>query len=450
MSGGELELKKALTPLHLWAIGVGLVISGTYFGWNFGLATGGYVGMFIATLLMGLMYLCLVLSIAELTVMMPHAGGPYAFARRAMGPCAGFLTGVGVILEYFIAAPVVATGIGGYVQFLYPAANPIIVAIIAYIIFVSIHLWGIKEYATLETIIVFIALGLVILLYFMGFPKATMENVFPEGTEVLLPNGFQGIWACLPYAMWLFLAIEMMPLLAEECKDAKKDMPRGLISAMITLLLLSTVTLTVVSGIGGTYEMSTSEYVLADAASRVYGVGHWLPTLLGSVGLLGLIASFSGVILGFSRQIFSLARAGYFPKFFSDLHPKRKTPHWALIIPSVIGLLLVIAFNGDQMILIATFGALFSYLMMSLSCIVLRYKEPNNPRPFKTPLFPVTPAIAVIFSGITMFSSIFRELPFFFVSVGVFAVAIIYYFAYAKKRINPDAPEEKAALEAIK
>ena len=124
----QLELKKTLSAFHLWVIGVGIVISGNYFGWNFGLAASGYIGMLIAIGVMAVMYLFMCFGISELSTALPYAGGPYSFARRAMGPFAGFLTGIGVILEYFIAAPVVAIGIGAYINFLFPTINPILAA----------------------------------------------------------------------------------------------------------------------------------------------------------------------------------------------------------------------------------------------------------------------------------------------------------------------------------
>src|SRR5262245_61702361 len=98
----------------LWALGVGYVISGDYFGWNFGLRAGGLGGMAIATAIMATMYTCMILSIAELATAMPVAGGPFAFARRALGPAAGFVTGLAVAIEYAIAPAVIATGIAGY------------------------------------------------------------------------------------------------------------------------------------------------------------------------------------------------------------------------------------------------------------------------------------------------------------------------------------------------
>lgn len=439
------ELKKVLRPFQLWAIGVGLVISGHYFGWNFGLSSGGYWGMVIGTILMAIMYGTMVLCIAEMSTFMPHAGGPYSFARRAIGPLAGFLTGIGVILEYFLAAPVVAIGIGGYVNFLFPQVSSSTVAMIVYLIFVIIHIIGIKEYAILETIIVLIALGLLVILYTMGLPKVNTINLFGANGK-LLPYGFRGIWACLPYGMWFFLAIEMLPMLSEECVDPKKDMPRGIISAMVTLVVMSFLTLTISTGIGGAELLGISGNPLPDAAARVWGKDFWLAKVLATVGILGLIASFSGVILGYSRQIFSLARAGYLPKFLSAIHPSRRTPYWALIVPSVLGFILVIFFNADDLILVATFGALVSYATMCVSFILLRIKEPHTERLYKVPGFLVTPCISLVLIFFTLFSSIFREWRFFVASVVIFFVATIYYFLWARHHIDILAPEEGSAV----
>ena len=158
MSTENLELKKVLTPIHLWGLGVGIVISGSYFGWNYGLAEAGFVGMLIATAIIGLLYTTLCFSLAELATIMPHAGGGYAFARRAMGPLGGYLTGVGVALEFAVGTAVFTSGAGYYVNFLIPAINPIVAAAVLYIFFFALHILGVKEFATVEMILVTIAL----------------------------------------------------------------------------------------------------------------------------------------------------------------------------------------------------------------------------------------------------------------------------------------------------
>ncbi len=439
----NLELKKTLTPFHLWVIGVGIVISGNFFGWNFGLAQSGYVGMLVATAIMGIMYWFMCLGISELSTALPHAGGPYSFARRAMGPLAGYLTGIGVILEYFIAAPIIAIGIGAYISFLFPAVSTIAAAAFMYVFFMVVHIIGIKEYATLEAVLVFIALALLVLMYFVGLPQIRVENLLGTSNGGLIPNGFKGIWAALPYAMWLFLAIEMLPMLSEETRDPKKDMPKGIISGIVTLMILSVLTTTVAIGLGGVELMSKADDPLPAAIGAAFGNTYWLAQILASIGLVGLIASFSGVILAYSRQIFALSRAGYLPGFLSKLHKTRRTPYLAIILPGILGLILVVLFNPNDLILISTFGALVSYISMNLSVLILRKKEPNLPRAYKTPLYPFTPIVSLILSVISIFASVFANLTFFFVSIGVFIVAIIYYFVWARHRINKDAPEEQ-------
>ncbi|TQR08733.1 ethanolamine permease [Psychrobacillus soli] len=443
----SMELKRTLTPLHLWAIGVGIVISGNYFGWNFGLAESGYVGMLIAVVFMAIMYGSMSLGISELSTMLPYAGGPYSFARRAMGPYVGFLTGIGVVLEYFIAAPTVAIGIGGYISFLFPTVNTVVAAAVMYLIFMIIHIVGIKEYARIEMVLVFIALGLLVLMYFVGLPQINVENLFGAEGTALIPGGIKGIWAALPYAMWLFLAIEMLPMLSEETRDVNKDMPKGILSGMITLLILSLVTTTVAIGLAGIDVMSTATDPLPAAIAATFGNTYWLAQILASVGLVGLIASFSGVILAYSRQVFALSRAGYLPNFLSRLHKTRRTPYVAIIAPGIIGLLLVIFFDPNDLILIATFGALISYIAMNLSVLILRKKEPNLPRAFKTPLYPITPIVSLVLAVIAIFASFFANLSFFFLNLIIFAIASIYYFVWAKNNINTDAPEERFVTE---
>ncbi|WP_147534366.1 ethanolamine permease [Bacillus marasmi] len=443
------ELKKALTPLHLWAIGVGIVISGNYFGWNFGLAESGYVGMLIAVGFMAIMYTFMTFGISELSTALPYAGGPYSFARRAMGPFVGFITGIGVILQYMIAAPVVVIGIGAYINFLFPSISPVLAAAFMYIFFMVIHIIGVKEYATLETVLVVIALGLLVLMYFVGLPQVDTSRLFGDGETSLIPGGFTGIWASLPFAMWLFLAIEMLPMLSEECRDPKKDMPKGILSGITTLVIISVLTTTVAIGLGGIEMMSTASDPLPMAVAAVFGETYWLAQVLATIGLVGLIASFSGVILAYSRQVFALSRAGYLPSFLSKLHKTRKTPVAAIIIPGVIGFVLVNLFNPDDLILISTFGALVSYITMNLSVLILRKKEPNLARPYKTPLYPVAPIVSLILAVVALFASFFANITFFFICLATFGAAVVYYFVWARHNINTDAPEERFSQKQI-
>ncbi len=194
--------------------------------------------------------------------------------------------------------------------------------------------------------------------------------------------------------------------------------------------------------------MTVAEDPLPAAIAAVFGNTYWLAQILASVGLVGLIASFSGVILAYSRQVYALSRAGYLPSMLSKMHKKRQTPYMAIILPGFIGLVLVILFNPDDLILISTFGALVSYITMNLSVLILRKKEPHLVRTFKTPLYPFTPIVSLVLAVIAIFASFFANLTFFIVCLAVFAVATVYYWVWARHHINEDAPEERFAKDA--
>src|SRR5687768_12958458 len=128
----------------LAGLGVAYVISGDFAGWNFGLAEGGWGGLLIATILMAIMYTCMVFALAELSSTIPTAGGGYGFARRALGPLGGFMTGTAILIEYAIAPAAIAVFIGGYMDSLVGVGGPLIF-LAAYVIFIGIHLYGVGE-----------------------------------------------------------------------------------------------------------------------------------------------------------------------------------------------------------------------------------------------------------------------------------------------------------------
>jgi ethanolamine permease len=443
VSTTNLELKKVLTPLHLWGLGVGIVISGSYFGWNFGLAESGFVGMIIATAIIGILYTTLCFSLAELATIMPHAGGAYAFTRRALGPLGGYLTGVGVILEFAVGTAVFTSGAGYYVNFLIPEINPIAAAAVLYIFFFILHILGVKEFATIEMILVTVSVGMLIVFSVYGLPHITADKLFGANFSELIPGGISGIWAALPYAMWLYICMEMLPMLSEECRNPIKDMPKGIIRSIITLIILAFLVVTITVGLGGAVGSSKEANPLSYAISVGVSENSWVINALSIVGLFGLISSLAGSVLAYSRQVFSLSRAGYLPKFLSQLHKTRRTPYMAIVLPGTLGFIFVLMFDPNKLILIATFGALVSYIMINLSLIILRKKEPNLERPYKAPFYPVAPILSIIIAVLALFSSIFSDITFFMISIYIFAAAVIYFYVWARHRINKDAPEEQ-------
>src|SRR5579884_1722424 len=139
-------LRRHARVLHLWALGVGAVISGDFFGWNFGLIAGGFGGMLIALAIMTVLFAGLCSSIAEMSPALPHAGGAYSFARTAMGPWAGYITGLAENMEYILTPAVIVVGIGGYLGAIFgtPHSFEPVWWLLCYGIFVALNIWGVE------------------------------------------------------------------------------------------------------------------------------------------------------------------------------------------------------------------------------------------------------------------------------------------------------------------
>lgn len=332
------QLKKGAAGwVLLVGLGVAYVISGDYAGWNFGLAQGGWGGMFLATLLMATMYLCMCFSLAELSSMIPTAGGGYGFARSAFGPWGGFLTGTAILIEYAIAPAAIACFIGAYCESLFGVGGWLIY-LVFYIVFIGIHILGAGEALKLMfviTAVAAIALGVFIVAMVPHFDSANLFNI-PQtaatGASSFLPFGYVGVWAAIPYAIWFFLAVEGVPLAAEETKNPKRDLPRGLIGAMLVLLAFAALILVVGPGAAGAKELMGSGNPLVEALESAYKGSTWMSQFVNLVGLAGLIASFFSIIYAYSRQIFALSRAGYLPRSLS-LTNRKKAPVLALVVP---------------------------------------------------------------------------------------------------------------------
>ncbi|MBA2490837.1 MAG: ethanolamine permease [Gammaproteobacteria bacterium] len=431
----------------LVGLGVAYVISGDFAGWNFGLGEGGWGGMLIATLLMATMYTAMVFSLAELSSMIPTAGGGYGFARRAFGPWGGFLTGTAILIEYAIAPAAIAVFIGSYCESLFGVGGWMIY-LGFYAVFVGIHIYGVGEALKLVFIITAIAaLALVVFVVAM-IPHFSADKLFDiavtdaVGASDFLPFGYVGIWASIPYAMWFFLAIEGVPLAAEETKDPHKNLPRGLIGGMLVLLCFAALILTLGPGGSGASILMDDGNPLVTAVESAYGGRTRGSQFINLVGLAGLIASFFSIIFGYSRQIFALSRAGYLPRFLS-VTSTRKSPVLALIIPGVIGFLLSLSGQGDLLILIAVFGATVSYVLMMASHIRLRMKEPELERPYRTPGGVVTSGIALALACVAVVAGFLVDPRVVIGAAVIYAIFIAYFAFYSRHHLVAQAPEEE-------
>jgi ethanolamine permease len=454
------QLRKGAAGWVLLAgLGIAYVISGDAAGWHFGLGVGGWGGLLIATLLMATMYTAMVFALAELSAAIPTAGGGYAFARRAMGPWGGFLTGTAILIEYTLAPAVVATFIGGYMDTLIGVGGPI-VYLLCYLVFVGIHLYGVGEALKVMFVITVIAVAAIAAFILGMIPQFEVANLFnidptnAAGASTFLPFGVVGIWAAFPFAIWFFLAIEGVPLAAEETRDPATDMPKGLIAGMAALLLFAILILVFGPGGAGSAvftsdEMLAAPSVLPLALEEAYGGTNALSTFVNIAGLAALIASFFSIIFAYSRQLFALSRAGYLPRLLS-VTSGRSTPWIALVVPAVIGFLLTLAFPGAGATLLnsAVFGAAISYVLMTLSHIVLRRREPNLERPYRTPGGVITSGVACVLAVLAVIATFIVDVRAALIMLGVYALFIAYFALYSRHHLVAQAPEEEfAAIE---
>ncbi|CCH55405.1 putative transporter R00093 [Fibrisoma limi BUZ 3] len=394
----EPSLRKVITTTQLWAIAVGLVISGEYFGWNYGWAVAGTVGFLIATLLVTVLYLAFIFSYTELTTAIPDAGGPFAYAFRAFGPTGGFIAGFATLIDFLMAPPAIAAALGAYAHFLNPALPVLGVAAVSYVVFIGINILGIREAANFSVIVT--VLSVVELLVFMALvaPAFKMDNVLAHNESF----GVGGIFAALPFAIWFYLAIEGVAMVAEEVKEPKKTIPRGYLLSIGTLVVLALGTMLLCAGAGDWRLISELDYPLPETLALTLGRQNAWAKIFAGLGLFGLIASFHANTIGYSRQLYALARAGYLPRFLAQVNPRFRTPHWSLIVGGLIGLLALFSGTTSQIIILSVIGALMMYIVSLLSLLRLRRKEPSLPRPFRTPYYPVIPLIALALSVVCL------------------------------------------------
>lgn len=446
-------LQRTLGPLMIWGLGVGYVISGSYFGWNLGLEPGGPLGMLVATLAATLLYATFVLGYAELSCAIPRAGGAFVYAQRAFGEKTAFVVGTAQLVEYCLAPPAIAFAIGSYIDTGYgdgirhllgmgpPQDGDLltvvnVVAVIAYFVFTAINMYGVKLSASFELVITIIAVIELAIFGVVCLPHFS----WPTFSQDALPNGWGGAFLALPFALWFYLAIEGVANIAEEAKNPQRDLPRGFLSAMGTLIVLAMIAFFGSVGVAGWKAVvyvngvdgPTSDSPLPLAIKHVVGADNPLFTVLTSVGLLGLIASFHGIILASSRALLEMGRTGYLPKPVGLLHA-RGTPVVALTVNLVVGLLALLTGKTGDIIILSIFGALTLYFFSTIALFRLRKMEPDLERPYKTPGYPVVPAVSLVLTVIALSAMIYTKPLLFGVYLAIVVACFVIWMVFGKK-----------------
>ncbi len=397
------ELKRTLTPVMLWGLGVGYVISGMYFGWNLGLEKGGTLGLAIATFFIIILYVTFTFSYTELACAIPKAGGGFDYANRALGKDWGFIAGMAQNIEFIFAPPAIAFAIGAYFNLFFPQIPILSIAIFSYVAFTALNIYGVKAAAIFELVITMLAVGELLLFAGISLPHFELKNLQHNA----FPNGWPGVFASIPFAIWFFLAIEGVANVAEEAINPRRTILFGFGSAILTLVILCVLTFISSVGVAGweaiVYKSpgETSDSPLPLALGQIVGNNNVLYHLLITIGLFGLIASFHGIILAAGRASFEFGRVKMAPSFLGKINPRFQTPSNALLVNMAIGIIALLTGKTSEIITISVFGALTLYIVSMISLLRLRKEEPQLERPFKVPMYPLFPVIALIIAAVS-------------------------------------------------
>lgn len=416
------QLERKLGPFMLWGLGVGYVISGMYFGWNLGLEKGGTLGLAVATALVVVMYVCFTFTYTELACAIPRAGGAFDYAYRALGRDWGFVAGWAQVMEFVFAPPAIAAAIGAYFGLFFEVPPLVIplsgslyevpwVAMVAYLMFTGLNVIGVRAAAVFELVITILAVAELLIFAGVTLPHFELGNLAHNA----LPNGISGIFAAIPFAIWFYLAIEGVANVAEETIDPQRNVLLGFGSAIATLVLLCMLTFASSVGVAGWEAIvfnpdgTASDSPLPLALAQVVTPTDPMFHLLVGIGLLGLVASFHGIILAGGRATLEFGRVGMAPRILGRVHSTFKTPAWALLANMAVGMVALLTGRTGEIITLACFGAVTLYMISMVSALQLRKKEPGLERPFRVPFFPwpayVALAIAMIcFVSLTWFN----------------------------------------------
>lgn len=457
------QLKRSAGFWGIWGIGVAAVISGDFSGWNGGITSAGWGGLLIATVFVVAMFFGLFFSIGEMSAAMPHTGGAYSFARAAMGPWGGFVTGLAESIEYVMTTAVVVYFSGQYADsalgLLIPGAHlpPVVWWAILYVVFIALNTAGASIGFTFAIVVSIISIAILVLFAILAAANGAIDfgsllNIKPDaGQTTFLPHGAHAILYALPFAIWFFLGIEELPLAAEEAHNPSRDIPRAGVWGLVSLVVCGAIVIFLNPAVLGAKVTGASGQPLLD------GFASFLPkeaaAILSIFALIGLLASLQGIMFAYGRNMYSLSRAGYYPKALS-LTGRTQTPWLALIVGGVIGFaaLFIVQFSGNAsagniVLNISVWGAVIAYVLQMTSFLLLRRKFPKAKRPYKSPwgvagaiyagLVALIAFVALLFNGAFQGAIVAIAI--------VFVVGVILFALFSRKKLIL-SPEEEYAL----
>lgn len=375
--------KSALGWPKIAGLGIALVVAGQFSGWNFGLMAGGWLNMLVATLLMALLCGGLALCVAELSTALPSAGGVFVYAQSAFGPFVGYLVGVACALALTIGTGAAATFICAYTESMFGLGGWAVKGVL-FAVIIGIHIRGVGEAMGLTMIAGVIAVAALLTFGVAMAPHVELASLLAMPAATSTPAlSLGGIFACVPFAIWLFITVEQTGSAAEEASNPGRNMPRGILAAVATLLVTALVVLVCAPGAGGVEAVGSAGDPLyaAMTGTNAYGDGSWLAKVIGCGAVFGLIATFFSLVYAASRQLFAMARDGLFPQWLGKTG-KRGTPYPALLLIGAIGLPLSTVDPATVMLAVVLLLNV-CYLLIFAAYLRIKRSQPHLARPFR-------------------------------------------------------------------
>lgn len=421
----EKGLKRTLGPMNLIALGIGAIIGAGLFVRTAAAASeAAGPGVIISYVIAGIGCAFAGLCYAEFAAMIPISGSAYAYAYVTMGEFIAWLIGWALILEYALAGATVGIAWSEYLNNLLGGVIPYqwchspfetsvagvqgimnVPAVFIMLVVTLILIKGMQESAVVNAVIVFIKVSIVLIVIAIGWGFVNDANLTPflipetePGHEAWNRHGWGGVLGGASIVFFAFIGFDAVSTAAQESKNPKRDMPIGILGSLVICTLLFVLFSHVLTGVAHWQEFKVAGKEASVAyAIKTYMHGYeWLATLV----TIAILAGFTSVILvmlmGQSRVFYSMSKDGLVPKVFSELHPKFRTPFKSNIILFLCFAPFAAIVPGDVVGNLTSFGTLFAFVLVCLGIWVMRIKNPDTPRPFKTPLVPLIPLLGAL------------------------------------------------------
>ena len=410
--GDRVSLLRVLGPVHVWALGVGIVLVGEFTGWNFSSDKGGALAALIVCWVVGLLYTSVAMIDSEVTSTVAAAGGQYAQAKHIVGPLMAFNVALFLVFAYTMLQVSDAILVGDLMVTV--AATEGLVrhgfVVMTIVVLAWLNYRGVLMTLNFNFVVTALAYLSILILFFSVQPwsQGTVlqlgQLVTPENA---LPYGWIGVIAAFHFGIWYYLGIEGTTQAAEEVRSPARSLPYGTMAGMITLLIAAALTWYVCASLLPWEYLGFTFFPLYDAA-RVTGSGT-LEFILFWGTVLSAVASANGCINDAARAWFSLGRDRYLPSWFSAVHPKYRTPYRSILFLLPIALAFAFIADLNQAITFSILSGVLQYTFMSINIVMFRKKWPLGTirRGYTHPFHPI-PAIVLF---LPLRGDVLRDLP---------------------------------------